>query len=146
MTIDSPLLTAPLTGTVYLIAHAPLPWLGVALDGQGVSVRLTGVTATPLDDPACDPTDPDQKCDSDVKVTFVNLPDLPYTHARLVIDGPDRTGIGGVALTSKILEVAKPIDSSCHPTAPALTTFVPNSGGTSVGASQNFAFIGCPGS
>jgi hypothetical protein len=145
MTIDSPLLTQPLTGKVYLIQHAPLPWLGVALSGEGVTVRLVGVTSTPLDDPSCDPTDADQRCDNDVRVQFVNLPDLPYTHVRMVIDGPDRSGLQGSTLSSKILQVAQPADSSCRATGFAKTTFTPTSGIANVNATQTFPFTGCAG-
>jgi hypothetical protein len=149
LTIDSPLLSEPLTGTVYLIQKSPLPWLGVALNGtganQGVSVRIVGVTSTPQDDPSCDPTDPDQHCDSDVRVAFVNLPDLPYTRVKLAIDGPSRTGVGGASLSGKILQVAQPQDSSCVPNGTAKTTFAPNSGGASVNTTQTFPFTGCSG-
>jgi hypothetical protein len=144
MTIISPLLDVPLQGTVYLINKSPLPWLGVALDGVGVSVRLVGVTSLPQVDPSCDPSTSDTgECPSQIVVTFGNLPDLQATNISFSINGPDRTGVGGTTLPGKILVIATPSDPTCVPSDVARTTFTPNSGTPAVTASQAIDFSGC---
>jgi hypothetical protein len=144
MTIDSPLLTSPLTGTVYLINKSPLPWLGVKLDGVGIAVRLVGVTSLPQVDPTCDPTTSDDgTCPSQIAITFANIPDLPVSRIRMTIDGPNRVGTGGASLSGKILTVATASDPACIPSINAITTFTPNSGTAAVGATQPISFSGC---
>jgi hypothetical protein len=144
MTIDTPLLTAPLNGTVYLINKSPLPWLGVKLDDVGVSVRLTGVTTLPQVDPSCDPsTSETGTCPSQIAITFANIPDLPVSRIRMTIDGPNRTGTGGSSLSGKILTVATASDPACVPTINAATLFTPSSGTPNVSATQAINFSGC---
>jgi len=144
MTILSPLLDVPLEGKVYLINRSPLPWLGVALDGAGVHVRLVGSTGLPQVDPTCDPLfDPSGACATQIQVTFGNLPDLQATNISFSIDGPDRTTAGGNTLSGKILTIAQPNDNACVPSAAAKTIFLPNSGTAPVSALQTFAFAGC---
>jgi hypothetical protein len=144
MTIDSPLLTAPLNGTVYLINKSPLPWLGVKLDDVGIAVRLIGATSLPQVDPTCDPATSDTgDCPSQIAITFANIPDLPVTRIRMTVDGPTRTGTGGSQLSGKILTVATPSDPACVPTINANTVFTPSSGTPNVPASQPINFSGC---
>jgi hypothetical protein len=144
MTIISPLLDVPLEGKVYLINKSPLPWLGVALDGVGISVRLVGVTSLPQVDPSCDPSTSDTgECPSQIVVTFGNLPDLQATNISFSINGPDRTGVGGTTLPGKILAIATPSDPTCVPSDVARTAFTPNSGTPVVNALQTISFTGC---
>jgi hypothetical protein len=146
MTINTPLLPTPLTGKVYLITKAPLPWLGVAFDQPGISVRLTGVTSTPQVDPTCDPTDLDTNplgCVSQISIVFNSLPDVPMTGIQLVLDSPSRTGINNITLPGRILKIAKPGDPSCQPTTAGSAAFTPFSGTGVVTRSVNATVTGC---
>jgi len=145
MTINTPLLPNPLTGQIYLINKSPLPWLGVKFDQPGISVRLTGVTSTPQVDPFCDPLfDPNGFCQTQISILFNNLPDVPISSIDFSLDGPNRTGNGGVSLSGKILVVATPSDPTCQATSTANSTFYPFSGTPSnVARSQNISITGC---
>jgi len=141
MSITTPLLAAPLNGTVYLINKSPLPWLGVKLDSAGISVRLTGVTSTPVVDPVACNEDPEQ-CQSQISILFNNVPDVPITNIQMVLDGPNRQG-SQATLSGKILAVATPTDPSCDASTPARAVFTPFSGTGAVTRNQNIAVSGC---
>jgi hypothetical protein len=143
MTINTPLLPNPLNGTVYLINKSPLPWLGVKFDSPGISVRLTGVTATPQVDPSCDPLfDPNGFCQTQISILFNNVPDVPINSIRMVLDGPNRQGSQG-SLSGKILTLASSSDPTCVGTSTANATFTPFSGTGNVARSQNITMTGC---
>lgn len=122
VTIETPLIDGPVVGNVYVINKSPLPWLGIDVNPsvspsnpKGVFIRIVGVSFTPaFNSLACD-EDPDQ-CGTQIRVLFNNLPDAPLSKITLNIDGPDRTGIGDVVLSGKILTVASPSDPVCQAT------------------------------
>jgi hypothetical protein len=143
MEINTPLLPTPLFGVVYLINKSPLPWLGVAFDQPGISVRLTGVTSTPQVVPSCNPLSaPGGFCQTQISVVFNNLPDVPIRGIDFTLDGPPRSGING-ELSGQILRVASPADSSCDGTTPARSVFTPFNGGPDVALTQNITITGC---
>lgn len=143
MTINTPLLTDPLEGTVYLIEKSPIPWLGVAFEQDGISVRLTGVTSTPKVNPACNPVFTPGGCPTRISILFNNVPDVPVSSIFLDLNGPDRAGTNGT-LSGKILQVVSPTDSSCVPSSVAGSIFVPWSDEFNVvGDSQNINVTGC---
>lgn len=144
MTLTTPLLNRPLEGTVWLINKSPLPWMGVKFDDPGISVRLTGVTSTPQVDASCDPIESDLGyCPTQISVLFNNVPDVPISNIDLTLDGPARSGIGGVQLSGKILTVASPLDPSCVPDTPARAIFTPFSGNPAVTINQPIGISGC---
>jgi hypothetical protein len=144
MTINTPLLPTPLTGSVYLINKSPLPWLGVKFDQPGISVRLTGVTSVPQVDPLCDPTTSDTgTCPTQISILFNNLPDVPVNSISLNLNGPSRTGVGGVTLSGKILVVATPADPACQANSVAKSTFTPFSATPNVVLNQTIPIAGC---
>jgi hypothetical protein len=144
MTINTPLLPTPLTGTVYLINKSPLPWLGVKFDNPGISVRLTGVTSVPQVDPTCDPTTSDTgTCPTQISILFNNLPDVPVSSISLNLNGASRTGVGGVTLSGKILVVATASDPACQAASVAKSTFTPFTGTPNVVLNQTIAISGC---
>jgi len=144
MTLNTPLLPTPLQGKVYLINKSPLPWMGVVFDQPGIHVRLTGVTSTPQVDPSCDPLeDPLGYCQTQISVVFNNIPDVPIASINFVLDGPNRTGVGGVSLSGKILAVATATDPSCVATSPARAVFTPFSGTGAVTRTQQISIAGC---
>jgi hypothetical protein len=140
MQIDTPLLPAPLVGQVYLISASPLPWLGIAFDQPGISVRLTGVTSTPKLDPNCNPVA--TFCQTQISIVFNNLPDVPLSGINFTLDGPSRTGVNAT-LSGKILRVAGPSDQSCKTSTPARSTLSPFSGTPDVTSSQDITITGC---
>jgi hypothetical protein len=78
VSIETPLLTAPLTGSVYLTSPTPQQLLGlyVVASGSGVTIKLAGTV------------DPDSVT-GQLKTTFVNNPQLPVSRFRLSFkDGP----------------------------------------------------------
>lgn len=144
MSVDTPLLPEPLTGKVYLISRTPIPWLGVALRGQGISVGLTGVTSLPNADPDCDPEyEPSGVCQSAVSASFSNLPDLPLSHIRLTLHTNPRTSVDGSTLAGDILSVATPTNPVCLPTGDASSFFVSLGGAPPVSATQALSISGC---
>jgi len=144
MTINTPLLPTPLTGTVYLINKSPLPWLGVKFDQPGISVRLTGVTSTPQVDSSCDPLTQDEGfCQTQISILFNNVPEVPISSITMSLNGPSRTGVGGTTLSGKILVVATPSDPTCVPSSPARAVFAPFSGTPSLTIDQQIAITGC---
>lgn len=144
MTIDTPLLPYELTGDVYLINKSPLPWMGVVFEEPGISVHLTGVTATPQVDPSCDPaTDPWGFCQTQISILFNNVPDVPMSKISMALDGPARTGVGGASLPGQVLRVASPGDSTCVGSSPARATFVPFSGTPPLTIDQPITITGC---
>jgi hypothetical protein len=144
MTINTPLLPTPLTGTVYLINKSPLPWIGVKFDQPGIAVRLTGVTSTPQVDPACDPLTQDEGfCQTQISILFNNVPEVPISSIAMSLNGPSRTGIGGTTLSGKILVVATPNDPTCVPSSPARAVFTPFSGTPALTIDQPISITGC---
>ena len=139
MIITTPLLADPLIGQVYLIENNPLPWLGVAFDQPGISVRATGVTSTPQVNPACNALL--TFCQTQISIVFNNLPDVQMSTIDLYLDGPTRAGVDG-PLSGRILRVASPADSTCDATTPAKAEFVSYSGQT-VNIDQNVSITGC---
>lgn len=125
MIITTPLLADPLIGQVYLIENNPLPWLGVAFDQPGISVRATGVTSTPQVNPACNPIL--TFCQTQISIVFNNLPDVQMSSIDLILDGPDRAGVNG-PLSGRILRVASPADSTCDAATPSKARFTSYSG------------------
>ncbi len=144
MTINTPLLPTPLTGTVYLINKSPLPWLGVKFDQPGIQVRLTGVTATPQVDPTCDPLAAEEGfCQTQISILFNNVPEVPISSITMSLNGPNRTGGNGASLSGKILVVATPSDPTCVPTSPARAVFTPFSGTPALTIDQPISITGC---
>jgi len=144
MTINTPLLPTPLTGTVYLVNKSPLPWLGVKFDQPGIQVRLTGVTSTPQVDPTCDPLTQDSGfCQTQISILFNNVPEVPISSIAMSLNGPSRSGVGGTTLSGKILVVATPSDPTCVPTSPARAVFTPFSGTPAVTIDQPISISGC---
>lgn len=143
MEIDTPLLETPLTGTVYLIEKSPLPWLGVAFDQPGISVRLTGITSTPQVNPACNPIFTPGGCPTRISILFNNVPDVPVLSIDLDLNGPDRVG-NSSTLSGKILQIASPSDAACVPSSAAGSLFIPYSDeNNAVVLSQNINITGC---
>ena len=105
--IDSPVLSAPLTGSVYLgqpLADNPYR-LFVVADGFGLSVRLKG-TVTP--DPVT----------GQLKTTFADTPQVPFSHFILNLNGgPNAT-------------LATPLACGAAPTTSAITPWSGNADGT----------------
>lgn len=144
MSVDSPLLEEPLTGKVYLIFRTPLQWLGVDLKGDGISVRLVGASSLPQVDPGCLPEEqPTGECQTQIQVSFGNLPDLPLSRIRLNLDGGPRTSVSGRQLPGEILTVASPSHQTCVGTDTARTTFRANSAAPNVVADQAVSIFGC---
>lgn len=143
MTITTPLLADPLQGTVYLIEKSPIPWLGVAFEAPGISVRLTGITSTPKVNPACNPIFTPGGCPTRISILFSDVPDIPVTSIFLNLNGPDRAGVDGT-LSGKILALASPSDAACVANSTAGSAFIPHSDdGSTVTLSQNIAVTGC---
>jgi hypothetical protein len=143
MSIDTPLLPTPLTGSVYLINKSPVPWLGVKLVGEGILVRLYGETKLVKLDPTCGLTNPNEFCPTRVEVTFDNLPDLPLTAIHLDLNKPDRKGLNGATISSKLLVIPESGDSTCTPTSSVNSVFTPYSGGATVATHQAVLISGC---
>lgn len=77
-TVSSPITAAPLTGSIYLIAHGgtSLPTLLLNLHGEGLEVDLEGGLSISSHDV--------------IETTFKNLPDVPITSLELTMPrGPD---------------------------------------------------------
>lgn len=143
MQIDTPLLSTPLVGTVYLIQKSPIPWLGVKFDQPGISVSLVGVTSTPKVNPSCNPILTPGGCPTRISILFNNVPDVPVTGIDLNLNGPDRVGTSSI-LSGKILQVASSGDVACVPNSAAASYFTPHSDEDAVlTQSQNIAISGC---
>lgn len=84
-TIRSPLLAAPLTGPVLLVAHggAAAPTLALLLQAEGVSVDLTATLSL------------DEQGSS--TATFTSLPDVPINSFELTLPAGPRSLLGAVA-------------------------------------------------
>lgn len=143
MAIHTPLLPYVLNGDVYLIEQSPIPWLGVSFSQQGISVRLTGVTSTPKVNPACNPLFTPGGCQTQISVIFNEVPDVPITQIDFVLNGPARTGVGGITLSGKMLRVAAPTDPACKASSPAQSHFESFAGSPAVDQSQPIAITGC---
>jgi hypothetical protein len=143
MTINTPLLIAPLVGDVYLINKSPLPWFGVKFaSNQGITLSLVGVTATPKLNPACDPaTDPSGFCQSQISTRFSLLPDTPLTHVKFDLTMPDRAASTGT-ISSKVLNVITAGDPLCVPSAPGSWSATSHTGATRSG-NQTIPIAGC---
>ncbi len=144
MTIDTPLLTAPLVGDVFLVNKTPLPWFGVKFDQPGISVRLTGVTDLVKVDASCnEATDPNGFCQKQISVGFTNVPDVPITHVTFALNGGPRTRPAPLApLEGELLQLSEPGDTTCQPSSPAKSNITGYSGAT-VQRIQNIAVTGC---
>lgn len=144
MTLDTPLLTAPLVGEVYLINKTPLPWFGVKFDQPGISVRLTGITNLPQVDANCDEaTDPNGFCQKQISVSFSNVPDVPITHVTFALNGGPRDRPGTLSdLEGELLVLSDPGDSTCSPLSPA-KSIIDSYSGLTVNRTQNLAITGC---
>lgn len=144
MQINTPLLPFALNGSVYLIDHSPLPWMGVKFDSPGITVRLTGVTDLVKVDPNCDPLESELGyCQTQISVLFNNVPDVQISSINLTLDGSNRTGVNGT-LSGKILKVAAPNDPSCvNAGANATSVFRPFTLTPSVTRTQNIPLTGC---
>ncbi|MBJ7353265.1 MAG: hypothetical protein JHC98_00430 [Thermoleophilaceae bacterium] len=138
MEIISPLLTEPLYGTVYLVNQLPLPYLGVALDGQGISIRLFGQTDIVNVDPLCTGS-----CLKRIKVEFKNIPDLPLSSIHLDLNQPDRQLINGRMASSKLFVVSDPRTANCVPSSTVDSVFTPHSAGANVPTQQTISTTGC---
>ncbi|MBI2690791.1 MAG: hypothetical protein HYX29_02415 [Solirubrobacterales bacterium] len=144
MTLNTPLLTTPLVGDVYLINKTPLPWFGVKFDQPGISVRLTGVTDLPQVDPTCNQaTDPNGFCQSQISVRFNAVPDVPITHVKFALNGGPRTRPAPLApLEGELLQVSEPGDTTCQASSPA-KSIIDSYSGLTVNRTQNRAITGC---
>jgi hypothetical protein len=143
MSIDTPLLTTPLTGSVYLINKSPVPWLGVKLVGEGILVRLYGETKLVKVDPGCGLSNPNEFCPTRVEVKLQNLPDVPLTAIDLDLNKPDRLGLNGVTLSSKLLVLPESGDTTCTPESSVDSVFTPYSGGATSASRQEVLVSGC---
>lgn len=143
ISVDTPLLPAPLEGNVYLVNKTPLPWLGVALDGQGIRARFYGATDLVKADPACGVANPNQFCQKRVSVTFDDMPDLPLTAIHLDLNKPDRPSSSGSMLTSKLFSLVANGDSACAPTGSVDSSFATGGGAPQVTAKQVVPISGC---
>ena len=144
MTLNTPLLTTPLVGDVFLVNKTPLPWFGVKFDQAGISVRLTGITDLPQVDASCDPaTDPQGFCQSQISVRFSNVPDVPITHVKFALNGGPRTRPAPLApLEGELLVLADPGDSTCVSPSPS-KSIIDSYSGLTVNRTQNLAITGC---
>lgn len=143
VSVESPLLTEPLTGQVYLINKQPLPWLGMTLEGQGISIRLYGETDLTKVDPQCGIANPNQFCQKRITVAFRNIPDLPLSSIHMDLNKPDRTIGSGATISSKLFVAVAKGDALCTATSPVDSVFSPHSGGTDVTTQQAIPFSGC---
>lgn len=144
MTLNTPLLTTPLVGDVYLINKTPLPWFGVKFDRPGISVRLTGYTDLVQVDPGCDEaTDPNGFCQKQISVRFENVPDVPITHVKFALNSGPRDRPGTLSdLEGELLVLADPGDSTCSATSPA-KSIISSYSGTTVNRTQTLSITGC---
>lgn len=108
VSVDTPLLAYPLEGQVYLINNLPLPYLGVALDDQGIHARFYGQTDLVKVNPSCTTA-----CQQRVQVVFDNLPDLPLTAIRMDLTQESREDYRGRTISSKLFKVADKSTASC---------------------------------
>lgn len=143
MAITTPLLPYVLEGDVYLIEASPIPWLGVSFTEPGISVRLTGITSTPKVVPTCNPLTTPGGCRTQIAVDFDEIPDVPIKRVDFVLDGPSRTGVGGITLSGKMLRVVSPTDPSCLPSSPAKVIMYPHSGGPPWESAPSVGITGC---
>lgn len=144
MTLDTPLLTTPLTGEVFLINKTPLPWFGVKFDQPGISVRLTGITDLVKVDPSCDEaTDPNGFCQKQISVAFTNVPDVPITHVTFALNSGPRARPGGLPpLAGELLVLSDAGDTTCQPNSPARSN-IDSYSGKSVSVTQPIPVTGC---
>lgn len=127
MTIDTPLLKAPLVGDVYWVQRSPIPYLGVNLNNELFNLNLVGEVIVEA---------------GRIKVQFSNIPDVPLTSAKVALNLPNRTGKNGQPISGKLLTIGQSSDPSCIPGSTADTTMKSQSGLTSQLA-QPIAFTGC---
>jgi hypothetical protein len=144
MTLETPLLTEDLVGTVYLVNKTPLPWFGVKFDDEGISVRLTGITDLVQVVPSCnEATDPNGFCQKQISVRFTNVPDVPITHVTFALNGGPRDRPGTLPdLDGELLVLAEPGDSTCQASSPA-KSIIDGYSGLTVNRTQNLAITGC---
>ncbi|MGH2960040.1 MAG: hypothetical protein ACRDKE_10580, partial [Solirubrobacterales bacterium] len=143
VSVESPLLTEPLTGQVYLINKQPLPFLGLTLEGQGISMRLYGETDLTKVDPTCGVVNPNQFCQKRITVVFNNIPDLPLSSIHMDLNKPDRPIGSGAMASSKLFVAVAKGDVLCTATSPVDSVFSPHSGGTDVTSRQAIPIAGC---
>ena len=150
MTLYTPLLTEPLTGTVYLINQLPLPWFGVVIDEPGIHVRITGFTDLIKTNPSCQEQLPGGQigyCQKQIQVKFVNLPDVPMQAVDMALTNDPRWNRAHTKmLNSDVLQVADPNTANC-PEAPNNTDVakatVESYTGAVVNLEQLIEFTGC---
>ena len=132
-TLTTPLLPDPVTGYVYLIDKAPVPWLGISVtpeipgNPQGVNIGLVGFNATPQEDPGCV-----SGCQLIVQSTFSSTPDVPVSSIALSlggITGRISDGPGNPELNPNILNIAGANSNTCRNSGTSATAeFNPWSG------------------
>jgi hypothetical protein len=111
----------------------------VALDGQGISIRLYGQTDIVKVDPLCNTS----SCLKRITVQFKNIPDLPLSSIHLDLDQPDRQLQNGRFASSKLFVVADPHTANCTAASTVDSVFTPNSGAANVTAQQAITTTGC---
>ncbi len=117
VTIETPLLSDPVEGDVYLINKTPLPWLGIDVSPEtgndnpaGVTIRMLGITDLVPVDPSCT-----SDCQEQITVKFDNSPDAPVSKISLNLNLPDRPKAlnPSIMLSSKLLEIVEPGSAQC---------------------------------
>jgi hypothetical protein len=118
-TAISPVLAGQLSGTVYLVGHgaSSSPTLEVALEGDGVTLDLSGTT----------------KIGTSITTTFSSLPDVPLSSFTLAL----HAGADSVLTASEAPTCAS---------APSMTTTLIAQNGAGVQESLPIAVSGCAGS
>jgi hypothetical protein len=113
---QSPVLPGQLTGTVYLVGHGggSFPTLEVALQGDGVTLDLSGTT----------------KIGTSITASFASLPDVPLSSFTLALHG----GADSVLTTSEAPTCASP---------PSMTTTLVGQNGAGLQESTPIALSAC---
>ena len=147
-TLTTPLLDQPVTGYVYLIDKAPVPWLGIEVNPgipgnpQGVNIGLVGFNSTPQEDPGCV-----SACQLVVQSTFTSVPDVPVTSVALNlggITGRISDGPGNPELNPNILNIASANSSTCKNSGTfANASFIPWRDGPQADVQAPLTISGC---
>lgn len=142
MTINTPLLSTPLVGKVYLVNRGSLPSFGVTFDQPGISIRLVGMTR--IDSSSCDTTVYNSGCPDQIQVTFDNMPDTPISSVIFALNNPDRPNYNNTAtLSGNLMQTAQHFDTYiCRSPSPASST-VTSSAAQAAVLSQPLAITGC---